>query len=358
MALGRSKMNVLVTGGAGYIGSHVVRELIDRGHKVLVLDNLSGGHMEAVDPRAQLIVGSTADYELVTTRLKFHQIEAVMDFAAHIDGDESVTDPHKFYQNNFCNTLSLMNAMRKMGVKKFVFSSSAAVYGNPLFTPINENQTRAAIHPYGRSKLMTEMALEDFCSAYGMGFTILRYFNVAGASLDASLGEANHRESHLIPRILRAARDGKEVLIYGTDYPTPDGTCIRDFVHVVDLAHAHVLALEATKPGQGEVYNLGSEDGFSMIEVIEACKKITGCQIKMAVEPRLYGAPDVLVVSSHKIREKLGWNPLYPTMESIVQHAWRWHSIHPEGFGPAMVTAIPVIARIITPHLEQSFAQS
>lgn len=332
-------MKVLVTGGAGYIGSHAVRELINAGHSVVVLDNLSKGHKEAVDPRATLIVGSTADAKLLEERFHAHQIEAVMHFAADIEVGESVTNPYKYYHNNFSNALTLLHTMTKLGIKKFVFSSTAAVYGNPEKTPIEENQRRNPINPYGRSKMMTEMAIEDFCHAHGLGYTILRYFNVAGASPDATIGEDHEPESHLIPRILHAARDEGEVKIFGTDYETQDGTCIRDYVHVVDLARAHVLALENMTEGKGEIFNIGSESGFSVREVIAACEKVVGKKLKVIEEPRRAGDPAILVASSQKIRSKLNWKPLYPGIQTIVQHAWHWHTTRPQGFkGPVVVT--------------------
>ncbi len=328
-------MRVLVTGGAGYIGSHAVRELINSGHHVTVLDNLSKGHEEAVDPRATLLVGSTTNHELIIQRLHAHQIEAVMHFAADIEVGESVLDPYKYYANNFSNTLKLLHTMVIAGVKKVVFSSTAAVYGNPERTPIEEDQRRNPINPYGRSKMMTEMAIEDFCHAYGIGYTILRYFNVAGASPDASIGEDHKPESHLIPRILHAVRDGGEVRLFGTDYDTPDGTCIRDYVHVVDLARAHILALEKMEEGKGNIYNIGSEKGFSVREVIAACEKVVGNRINVIEEKRRPGDPAVLIASSNKIRNELNWEPLYPRIETLVQHAWRWHSNHPSGYaGP------------------------
>lgn len=325
-------MRVLVTGGAGYIGSHAVRELINSGHQVIVLDNLMKGHEEALDPRATFIKGSTSNGDLLTQVLHAHQIEAVMHFAADIEVGESVTDPYKYYKNNFSHSLTLLNAMNTSGVRKFVFSSTAAVYGNPEKTPIEETQLRNPINPYGRSKMMTEMATEDFCRAYGLSYTILRYFNVAGASPDASIGEDHSPESHLIPRILMAARDEGEVRIFGTDYDTKDGTCIRDYVHVVDLARAHVLALQNLREGQGEVYNIGSEKGFSVREVISACESIVGKKLNVVEVERRAGDPAVLVASSKKIRQGLKWTPLYPDIQTIVQHAWHWHTRRPEGY--------------------------
>lgn len=334
-------MRILVTGGAGYIGSHAVRELINNGHSVTVLDNLSKGHEEAIDPRATFLEGSTANLEMLVQRLHAHQIEAVMHFAADIEVGESVSDPYKYYLNNFSNSLNLLHAMKLSGVKKIVFSSTAAVYGNPERTPIQEDQRRNPINPYGRSKMMTEMAIEDFCKAYGMGYTILRYFNVAGASPDASIGEDHQPESHLIPRILHAARDEGEVSIFGTDYDTADGTCIRDYVHVVDLARAHVLAIENMNQGEGRIYNIGSEQGFSVREVIRACETVVGKNLQVKECPRRPGDPAVLVASSSRLRTELGWEPLYPSIQTIVQHAWHWHSTHPHGYSGPIEIVIP-----------------
>ncbi|HXH75519.1 MAG TPA: UDP-glucose 4-epimerase GalE [Bacteriovoracaceae bacterium] len=326
-------MKILVTGGAGYIGSHAVRELLRSAHSVVVLDNLSNGHAEAVDPRVELVIGSTSDSSLLHRLLYDNQIEAVMHFAADIEVGESVIDPFKYYQNNFANSLKLLKAMVDAQVSKFIFSSTAAVYGNPVSTPIHEDQARHPINPYGRSKMMTEMAIEDFCVAHGMGYSILRYFNVAGASPDSTIGEDHSPESHLIPRILQAANGSDmEMKIFGTDYPTKDGTCIRDYVHVVDLVRAHVLAIEALSARKGKIYNVGSETGFSVREVIEACKRVTGRPIKVKEEARRPGDPAILVASSQKLRNELKWEPLYPSIETIVQHAWRWHTSHPHGY--------------------------
>ncbi len=329
-------MKVLVTGGAGYIGSHAVRELLQANHEVVVLDNLGHGHREAIHPKARLFVGNTGDVKLVSDILKNEKIEAVMHFAADIEVGESVADPGKYYENNFSNALKLLGAMKECGVNKIVFSSTAAIYGEPEKNPVEETQARAAINPYGRSKMMTEMAIEDFSHAHGLGYAILRYFNVAGASPDSSIGEDHHPESHLLPRILAVARDGGDekagVKIYGTDYPTRDGTCIRDYVHVVDLANAHLLALQKIQAGKGSIYNLGSENGFSVREVISACEKVTGKKLKVSEEARRPGDSAVLVASSKKIREQLGWTPQYPNLEIIVEHAWNWHRTHPNGY--------------------------
>lgn len=324
-------MRVLVTGGAGYIGSHAVRELLRAGHTVSVLDNLSTGHRAAVDPKAQFIEGDTSNARLVVETLRAQRIEAVLHFAAFIEVGESVKDPDKYYRNNFSASLVLLAAMREAGVKKIVFSSTAAVYGNPAEIPIREESPRQPINPYGRSKMMTEMAIEDGSAAYGIGYAILRYFNVAGASPDGTIGEAHDPESHLIPRVLMAARDGKPVGIFGTDYKTPDGTCVRDYVHVIDLVNAHILALEKMTEGKGAIYNLGSENGFSVREVIEACRAATGLNIEADVHQRRTGDPDVLVASSARLRD-LGWKPQYTDLKAIISHAWNWHQKHPKGY--------------------------
>ena len=328
-------MKVLVTGGAGYIGSHAVRALLDQGHAVVVLDNLSHGHLAAVDSRAVFVEGYTGDAARLTDLFKSEKIEAVLHFAADIEVGESVQDPGKYYQNNFSNSLCLLNAMKQASVQKIVFSSTASVYGDPTQNPVDELQARAPINPYGRSKMMTEMAIEDFSRAHGLGYAILRYFNVAGASPDAKIGEDHQPESHLIPRILAAARDGKSVKIYGTDYPTADGTCIRDYIHVVDLAQAHLLAMNALVAGKGAIYNLGSENGFSVREVIAACEQVTGKRLKVEEEARRAGDSPVLVASSKKIRESLGWQRKYPDLNTIVEHAWNWHVSHPQGYAGA-----------------------
>lgn len=325
-------MKVLVTGGAGYIGSHAVKVLLAHGHEVHVLDSLEKGHKEAVDPEATLTIGNTSDRTLVQETVKKYGIQALMHFAASIEVGESVIDPYKYYRNNFTHTLDLLDAVMEMGVKKIVFSSTAAVYGNPEKTPIDEHQARNPINPYGRSKMMSEMAIEDFCTAHGLGYAILRYFNVAGAHPDGHIGEDHHPESHLIPRILQAAHNNGEVKIFGTDYPTKDGTCIRDYVHVMDLAQAHALALEDLKEGTGDIYNIGSASGFTVREIIKACEKVTGKTLKVIEEARRAGDPDVLIAKSDKIRQNLNWEPKYSSVETIVAHAWKWHSQHPFGY--------------------------
>ena len=324
-------MRVLVTGGAGYIGSHAVRELLDSHYDVTVLDDLSNGHREAVDHRALFVNESTANTAVVGNLLVERKIEAVLHFAAFIEVGESVADPYKYYLNNFTSSLSLLEAMRMADVRKIVFSSTAAVYGRAEVSPITEDQSRNPINPYGRSKMMTEMAIEDAAKAYGLGYAILRYFNVAGAHPSATIGEAHEPESHLLPRILSAAAKGESIGVFGTDYNTPDGTCVRDYVHVVDLVRAHILALENIQPAQGAIYNLGSEKGFSVREVIAACRRVTESNFRIAEHPRRPGDPDTLVASSTQIRE-LGWRPAYSDLDVIIRHAWNWHQSHPHGY--------------------------
>lgn len=326
-------MNILVAGGAGYIGSHAVRMLTKAGHEVVVLDDLSHGYSQLIEGatqglrHARFVNASIADHAAVVQALRESRIDAVMHFAAFIEVGESVADPDKYYGNNFCGSLALLRAMREANVERLVFSSTAAVYGNPLTVPITENQLRAPINPYGRSKMMVELAIEDFAAAYGLSYTILRYFNVAGATPDGVIGEAHEPETHLIPRVLQAAANGSAVGIFGTDYPTRDGTCVRDYIHVDDLVQAHVLALERGTGGRGNgaIYNLGSESGFTVREVIDTCSRVTGRKISTTEQPRREGDPAVLVASSAKIRAELGWERKYPELDVIVRHAWAWH---------------------------------
>lgn len=326
-------MKVLVTGGAGYIGSHAVRCLLDRGHDVVVYDDLSKGHREAIDKRASFVQGHTGDLKTLSDTLKKYSVEAVLHFAAFIEVGESVKDPGKYYENNVSCTLNVLKAMVQENIKKIVFSSTAAVYGNPTKTPIEETAACAPINPYGRSKWISEMIIHDHCQAHGLGYAILRYFNVAGAWPDGHMGEDHQPESHLIPKILLAALEpGQSVKIFGTDYPTADGTCIRDYLHVVDLAQAHILALKKITPGSGNIFNLGSESGFSVREVISTCEKVTGSKLKVDEEARRPGDPAVLVASSEKIRRTLNWERKFPHLEQIIRHAWLWHTQHPKGY--------------------------
>jgi UDP-glucose 4-epimerase len=328
-------MNTLVTGGAGYIGSHATRALIEAGHKVVVFDNLSTGHRASVDPRAVFVQGEISDKDLLKSVFRDNEIAAVMHFAANINVSESVSQPYKYYKNNFVAPLALLNTMRECGVNKVVLSSTAAVYGTPIEIPITETHPRQPISPYGRSKLMMEFAIEDFSKAHGIGYAILRYFNVAGAHPDGTIGEDHKPETHLIPNILLAARTiGSPLQIFGTDYPTPDGTCIRDYIHVQDLVSAHILALERLRPGTGTAYNLGSESGFSVREVVKACERVTNTKIETSQSGRRAGDPDRLIASSEKIKRELGWTLQYPELETIISHAWKVHSRNPNGFPP------------------------
>jgi len=325
-------MNLLLTGGAGYIGSHAVRRLLAAGHQLLIVDDFRHGHRQLLEAacsehpeRATVLPIGIADRSTLAAALRQHRIEAVMHFAAYIEVGESVADPLKYYRNNVRDALALLQMVVEAGVRKFIFSSTAAVYGAPAHVPIVETQARAPTNPYGRSKMMIEMALEDACAAYGIGYAILRYFNVAGASNDALLGEWHLPETHLIPRVLAAAATGAApVAIFGTDYPTRDGTCLRDYVHVEDLVDAHVLALDALQPGHGEVFNVGSASGFTVREVISACEAVTGRRIEVAEQARRAGDPPALVADSERIRAMLGWTPRYAELHTIIAHAWQW----------------------------------
>jgi len=325
-------MRILVVGGAGYIGSHASRFLVRAGHEVSVYDNLAYGHRSAV-PQGQLIVGDLADSERLTQTLAANRIEAVMHFAAFAAVGESVEHPDRYYQNNVVNTLKLLDAMRATQVQKIVFSSTTATYGVPQKVPIRETEMQLPINPYGFTKLVVEHALEDYAKAYGLAYAALRYFNAAGASPDGDMGEDHTPETHLIPIVLQVALGQREkVWIYGNDYPTPDGTCIRDYVHVDDLADAHLRALERLQPGEGIRVNLGSGHGYSVQQVIDACRKVTGHSIPAEVAPRRPGDPPELIADSSLARQVLGWSPGYTDIESIVRTAWKWHQSHPHGY--------------------------
>jgi UDP-glucose 4-epimerase len=325
-------MNILVTGGAGYVGSHAVRRLADAGLRVWVYDNLSRGHRAAV-PEGSLVVGDLSDGAKLTQTLREQRIEAVMHFAALAYVGESVEKPAVYYENNIGGSLSLLEAMRAAGVAKIVFSSTTATYGEPERIPIPEDTPQLPINPYGFTKLAIERALADYAHAYGFAYAALRYFNAAGASPDGAIGEDHTPESHLIPLVLQAALGQREgITIFGDDYETPDGTCIRDYVHVNDLADAHVSALEQLKPGQGIQVNLGSGQGYSVREVIETCRRVTGRSIQERIGPRRPGDPPRLIADSSKARRELAWRPRFDSLESIVETAWRWHAAHPRGY--------------------------
>jgi UDP-glucose 4-epimerase len=327
-------MRILVTGGAGYIGSHVVLELLRQGHDPIILDNLSKGHEQSVKPE-RFIQGDIRDSALVQKILENEQIEAVVHFAADSLVGESVQAPAKYFKNNIVAGLSLLDAMIAADVKKIVFSSSAAVYGEPTQVPIPEDHPKSPTNPYGFTKLTFEGMMDAYDRAYGLKHIALRYFNAAGADAEAEIGEDHRPESHLIPIVLQVALGQREQLeLYGNDYPTPDGTCIRDYIHVTDLAQAHILALQALAAGaESTAYNLGNGLGYSNRQVIQVVEKVTGQTIKVHEAPRRAGDPAVLVASSERIQAELGWKPQYPELETIVETAWRWHRKHPEGFG-------------------------
>ena len=326
-------MNVLVVGGAGYIGSHAVRQLTDAGHHVLVYDNLSRGHREAV-PDGLLIEGELTDTATLTRVLTEHGIEAVMHFAAFALVNESVNDPSLYYQNNVVATLSLLEAMRLADVKKFVFSSTTATYGEPDQVPISEDTPQRPINPYGFTKLVIEQALADYAEAYGMGYAALRYFNAAGAHPDGTIGEDHEPETHLIPIVLQVALGQRDsITIFGNDYQTSDGTCVRDYVHVNDLADAHLKALDKIRPSTGICLNLGTGRGTSVREIIDACREVTGHAIPEKIGQRREGDPSELVADASRAQDQLGWKPQYVDVRSIVETAWRWHQLHPNGYG-------------------------
>ena len=324
-------MNVLLTGGAGYIGSHVARALTAAGHHCVSYDNLSKGHRAAV--AGELIVADVADGKRLRKALRTHAIEAVIHLAAFIEAGESVEQPGKYFRNNTIIALELLEAMRDGGVGKMVFSSTAAVYGRPGRLPITESDALAPINPYGASKLCAESMLHGFAQAHGMACVSLRYFNVAGADPAGDIGEAHEPETHLIPLTLAVALEQRpSVKVFGDDYDTPDGTCIRDYIHVVDLAAAHVSALGAMRPGDVAVYNLGNGEGFSVKQVIDTCRQVTGRPIPVEVAPRRPGDAPRLVASSAKAMAELSWRPTYPDLATIVAHAWAWHRNHPNGY--------------------------
>jgi UDP-glucose 4-epimerase len=326
-------VRVLVTGGAGYIGSHAVRLFERAGHDVWVYDNLSLGHRSAV-PQDRLVEGQLTDRPRVIEALSSKGIEAVMHFAAFAAVGESVADPAKYYQNNVVASLHLLEAMRAADVKQIVFSSTTAIYGIPERVPITEEEPQKPINPYGFAKLVIERALADYAAAYGLSYVTLRYFNAAGASPDGDLGEDHEPETHLIPIALQVALGQREqVTIFGDDYSTPDGTCIRDYIHVDDVGAAHVLALAHLKPGQGLQLNLGTGRGHSVREVIAACRRVTGHAIPEVVGPRRPGDPAELVADSGRALRTMKWQPRYPDIETIVRTAWKWHSSHPHGYG-------------------------
>ncbi|MCJ7543778.1 MAG: UDP-glucose 4-epimerase GalE [Phycisphaerae bacterium] len=324
-------MNVLLTGGAGYIGSHVARVLAAAGHRCVAYDSLVKGHRQAV--AGELVVADVADGQALRQALRRHAIEVVIHLAAFIEAGESVAQPGKYFQNNVLGAWTLLEAMRDCGVSKIVFSSTAAVYGQPSRLPIEEADALAPVNPYGASKVCVEYMLRAYAEAHGIGCVSLRYFNVAGADPAGDIGEAHEPETHLVPRVLQVALGAAAAVeIFGDDYDTPDGTCIRDYIHVTDLAAAHVLALGAIRASQVRVYNLGNGEGFSVKQVIQTCRQATGHPIPAKVAPRRAGDPLRLVASSAKAAAELSWRPKFPDLATIVEHAWAWHRNHPRGY--------------------------
>jgi UDP-glucose 4-epimerase len=328
-------MNVLVVGGAGYIGSHCVRQLSAAGHHPVVLDSLVYGHRKAVAPGVTLHIDDLGDEKAVAGILIGDSIDVVMHFAAYCYVGESVTDPLKYYLNNSAATMHLLNAMAGAGVSKFVFSSTCATYGVPDKLPMPETLPQAPINPYGQTKLDVENALKALAHVRKISFAAFRYFNAAGAAEDGSIGEDHDPETHLIPLAIDAATGKRASLsLFGTDYPTPDGTCLRDYVHVDDLSRAHIAVFEKlAEPGAAHFYNLGTGTPSSSREVIRAVENATGKKIKVVETPRRPGDPPALYADSSKAKRELGWKPKFPTIESIVGTAWNWHRTHPEGFG-------------------------
>jgi UDP-glucose-4-epimerase GalE len=325
-------MKVLLTGGAGYVGSHAARLVQKAGHDVWVYDNLSNGYRNAA-LNGRLIEGDLMDGARLASAFRDHAIEAVMHFAAYAYVGESVTDPAKYYRNNIVGTLTLLDAMRAVGVNRIVFSSTCATYGEPEKVPITESEKQAPINPYGFTKLAIEHALADYAKAYGLGYAALRYFNAAGAAEDGSIGEDHKPETHLIPLILQVALGQRdEVLVFGDDYATPDGTCIRDYIHVDDLARAHIGALERLESGSQLKLNLGTGAGASVMAVIEAARRVTGHPIPHRIVPRRPGDPPRLVADAGLARKTLDWTPKYIGIEPIVASAWQWHKSHPNGY--------------------------
>ncbi|MCP4490179.1 MAG: UDP-glucose 4-epimerase GalE [Gammaproteobacteria bacterium] len=322
-------MEILVVGGAGYIGSHMVKMLSQHGHQVTTLDNLSTGYKDSIH-YGEFVEGDIADSKLLDRLFSKKRFDGVMHFASFIEVGESVKEPAKYYQNNFVNTLNLLNAMVQHNVNNFIFSSTAAIFGEPDYIPINEEHPKNPINPYGQSKLMVEHALKDYDNAYGLKSVCLRYFNAAGADPDGELGERHNPETHLIPLILQAASGRREAIsVFGEDYDTPDGSCLRDYIHIVDLCTAHLLAFINLISGSGsKQYNLGNGDGFSVLKVIELTKMITGIDFNVIHADRREGDPAILVADSTLAKSELAWTPQFNELSTIIEHAWQWERKH------------------------------
>lgn len=325
-------MNILVTGGAGYVGSACLRLLQVEGHNPVAYDNLVEGHPIAVNG-AKLVEGDIADSELLMQTMKDHDIEAVMHFAAATNVGESVGNPEYHYRNNICGTLSLLNAMRALGVARLLFSSTCATYGMNPVCPMSENAAQDPCSPYARTKLAIEWMIKDFSQAYGLGYTLLRYFNAAGASPDGKFGEYHNPETHLIPLVLEVPLGKRDdIKLFGDDYPTEDGSCIRDYVHIDDLASAHLLAIQATTSDTREIYNIGTGSGVSVFEIHKACEQVTGQKIPYEILGRRPGDPPALVADPEKLTSNLGWSPKYSNIADTIATAWKWHTNYPRGY--------------------------
>jgi UDP-glucose 4-epimerase len=322
-------MKILVVGGAGYIGSHMVKMLLEQGHAVVTFDNLSSGFRDAV-LGGEFVKGDLADKARLEEVFATHRPDAVMHFASCIQVGESVRQPGKYYQNNVTNTLNLLDAMVKHDVEYFIFSSTAAIFGEPEYVPIDPSHPKNPVNPYGRTKWMVEQILNDYDDAYGLKSVCLRYFNAAGADPSGLLGERHEPETHLIPLVLQALSGRREAItVFGRDYNTPDGTCVRDYIHVVDLCTAHLLALQRLMAtGLSRRYNLGNESGYTVQEVIDAAERVTGCMVRVAEGARRAGDPAMLVADATLAREELGWLPIYSDLDTIIAHAWQWEMIH------------------------------
>lgn len=326
-------MKILITGGAGYVGSATLRHLVGAGHSVVAYDNLKEGHRGAVKGFCELVEADILDGDTLEKTLRDFRPDAVMHFAAATYVGESVEKPEYHYRNNIAGTQSVLDAMRACDVSRLVFSSTCATYGLATDEFLSEETPQVPASPYARTKLAVEWMIRDFSHAHGLGFTILRYFNASGASPDGQHGEDHRPETHLIPLVLQVALgQRKELAIFGTDYPTPDGTCIRDYVHTSDLASAHQLAVEATESGKGDVFNIGTGNGASVMEIIEACRAVSGNEIPTRIEPRRPGDPPRLVAVPKKLKETLGWDPQYASISDVVETAYRWHRDHPDGY--------------------------
>jgi UDP-glucose 4-epimerase len=326
-------MKIFVVGGAGYVGSHCVRRLVAAGHEVTVYDNLCAGHRAAVDPKATFVEGDLSDAASLDGVFEEARFDAAMHFAAFLNVGESVHEPLKYWHNNVANTLNLLQCMAAHGVKRFIFSSSCAVYGEPEKLPIVEDLPKNPINPYGNTKLAVEWMLQHSAVAWGLGSVALRYFNASGAAADGRIGEDHDPEIHLIPLVLQVALGQRpSIKVFGTDYPTPDGTCIRDYIHVEDLGETHRLAVEGCQPGVVEAYNVGTGNGNSVREIIAAAREITGHAIPAVETPRRPGDPASLYADPTKLRKRYGWEPKYRDVKKTIETAWRWHHAHPRGY--------------------------